>query len=299
MKTYNIENEHNVTTTVVKIDNDLDTDDAMALVSFFVFMFALILLGLLIYYGSSLKLWWRQSVVFPIRRLCCEKERKRLWRLHKDAVIRADRALAGIPAAAPRVAVLGSAVGCACAVHASAMLTLRRLAAGGRGGGPAPPALECVALHNGVGDAKALAGQGMFGCRAPASAAWVSPVRRFRRLRRAPRRLPLALVLVCVGAAPKFANGTECRWRLRLSLASAARASLLPEYSFRAWRRFRAIRRLPTSSGATSSARRRWPAAGAGGTTLSDIVRGPIHRRIARTNANLLVKPRRVVKKQC
>ncbi|KAH8046722.1 ATP binding protein [Aureococcus anophagefferens] len=31
MKTYNIENEHNVTTTVVKIDNDLDTDDAMAL----------------------------------------------------------------------------------------------------------------------------------------------------------------------------------------------------------------------------------------------------------------------------
>lgn len=95
MKTYNIENEHNVTTTVVKIDNDLDTDDAMALVSFFVFMFALILLGLLIYYGSSLKLWWRQSVVFPIRRLCCEKERKRLWRLHKDAVIRADRALAG------------------------------------------------------------------------------------------------------------------------------------------------------------------------------------------------------------
>ncbi|KAH8072568.1 ATP binding protein [Aureococcus anophagefferens] len=95
MKTYNIENEHNITTTVVKIDNDLDTDDAMALVSFFVFMFALILLGLLIYYGSSLKLWWRQSVVFPIRRLCCEKERKRLWRLHKDAVIRADRALAG------------------------------------------------------------------------------------------------------------------------------------------------------------------------------------------------------------
>ncbi|KAH8069406.1 ATP binding protein [Aureococcus anophagefferens] len=95
MKTYNIENEHNVTTTVVKIDNDLDTDDAMALVSFFVFMFALILLGLLIYYASSLKLWWRQSVIFPIRRLCCEKERKRLWRLHKDAVIRADRALTG------------------------------------------------------------------------------------------------------------------------------------------------------------------------------------------------------------
>ena len=95
MKTYNIENERNMTTTVVKIDNDLDTDDAMALVSFFVFMFALILLGLLIYYGSSLKLMWRQSVVFPIRRLCCEKERKRLWRLHKNAVIRADRALAG------------------------------------------------------------------------------------------------------------------------------------------------------------------------------------------------------------
>ena len=84
MKTYNIENDHNITTTVVKIDNDLDTDDAMALVSFFVFMFALILLGLLIYYGSSLKLWWRQSVVFPIRRLCCEKERKRLWRLLEE-----------------------------------------------------------------------------------------------------------------------------------------------------------------------------------------------------------------------
>ena len=28
--------------------------------------------------------------------------------------------------------------------------------------------------------------------------------------------------------------------------ASAARASLLPEYSWRAWRRFPAIRRLPT-----------------------------------------------------
>ena len=94
VKTYKIQDSDNVTTTVLKIDNDLDTDDAAALVAFFVFMFALIILGLLIYYGSSLKLWWRQTVVFPIRRLCCEKERKRVWQLHKDAVIRSDRLLA-------------------------------------------------------------------------------------------------------------------------------------------------------------------------------------------------------------
>ena len=78
VKTYKIQDSDNVTTTVLKIDNDLDTDDAAALVAFFVFMFALIILGLLIYYGSSLKLWWRQTVAFPIRRLCCEKERKRV-----------------------------------------------------------------------------------------------------------------------------------------------------------------------------------------------------------------------------
>ena len=42
--------------------------------------------------------------------------------------------------------------------------------------------------------------------------------------------------------------------------ASAARASLLPEYSWLAWRRFRAIRRLPTVHWRqVSSARRRWP----------------------------------------
>ena len=113
--------------------------------------------------------------------------------------------------------------------------------------------------------------------------------------------LPLALVLFRVAAAPKFANGTERRWRFRLSPASAARASLLPEYSCRAWRRFREIRRLPTVHWRRSfiDARRRRCSAGAGGTTLSDIVRGRIRRRIARTNANLLVKPRRVVKKQC
>ena len=95
MKTYNIANDQNVTTTVVKIDNDLDTDDAAALVAFFVFMFAMTILAVCVYYSSWLRLWWRQTVVFPIRRACCEKERKRVWALHKDAVIRADAALAG------------------------------------------------------------------------------------------------------------------------------------------------------------------------------------------------------------
>ena len=96
-------------------------------------------------------------------------------------------------------------------------------------------------------------------------------------------------------------DGTERRSRFRLSPASAARASLLPEYSWLAWRRFRAIRRLPTVEWRRNfiSSTPVAGAAGAGGTTLSDIVRGRIHRRIARTNANLLVKPRRVVQKQC
>ena len=117
-------------------------------------------------------------------------------------------------------------------------------------------------------------------------------------LRRGPLRLPLALLLSCGGPAPKFANGTECRWRLRLSLASVARASLLPEYSWRALRRFRASRRLPTVHWRRNfiSSTPVAGAAGAGGTTLSDIVRGRIHRRIARKNASVLVKPRRVVK---
>ena len=61
------------------------------------------------------------------------------------------------------------------------------------------------------------------------------------------RALPLALVLFRVGAAPMLQDGTECRWRFRLSLASAARARRLLEYSCRAWRRFRGVRQLPTS----------------------------------------------------
>mmetsp|Transcript_8638 Transcript_8638/g.27106 ORF Transcript_8638/g.27106 Transcript_8638/m.27106 type:complete len:472 (+) Transcript_8638:25-1440(+) len=91
-KTYTIEPSGNETagTTTIKIQNDLETDDAVALVAFFVFMLTLIVLGLCVYYGSGLRLWFRQTCLFPCRRLCCEGERKRLWALHKDAVIRSD-----------------------------------------------------------------------------------------------------------------------------------------------------------------------------------------------------------------
>ena len=91
VKTYKVEASANVTTTTtIKIVNDLETDDAVALVAFFVFMLTLIILGLCVYYGSGLQLWFRQTCLFPCRRLCCEGERKRLWALHKDAVIRSD-----------------------------------------------------------------------------------------------------------------------------------------------------------------------------------------------------------------
>ena len=109
VKTYNIVNDENVTTTVVKIDNDLDADDAAALIAFFAFMFAMTVLALLVYYSSSLSLWWRQAVVFPIRRACCEAERKRVWALHKEAVIKADSALADAAAGPSDPALLEAA----------------------------------------------------------------------------------------------------------------------------------------------------------------------------------------------
>lgn len=91
-KSYTIENSPNATWTVVNINNDLNTGDTTALAAFFIFMFAMILLGLVVYYSSSLRLWFRQTCLFPCRRMCCESERKRLWAMHKDAVILCDAA---------------------------------------------------------------------------------------------------------------------------------------------------------------------------------------------------------------
>ena len=45
---------------------------------------------------------WRRNVVFPVKRLCCEREQKRVWRLHREAVIRADAASAGHAGDDPR-----------------------------------------------------------------------------------------------------------------------------------------------------------------------------------------------------
>jgi hypothetical protein len=66
------------------------------------------------------------------------------------------------------VRVFGSGAGCASAVHVAALLTLRRTASGGRRGrdGLRPPTLGNLVLHDGVGDAKVLVGQGLFGCMA-------------------------------------------------------------------------------------------------------------------------------------
>lgn len=81
----------------VEIDNDLETGDTAALAAFFIFLFAVICLAICVYYASPLRLWCRQSFWFPLRRLCCDGERKRLWGLHKDAVIRSDAVAASPP----------------------------------------------------------------------------------------------------------------------------------------------------------------------------------------------------------
>ncbi|KAJ8614239.1 hypothetical protein CTAYLR_001170 [Chrysophaeum taylorii] len=102
VKTYHVptpSSSSNSSSTTIKIQNDLDTDDAAALGAFFVFMFCIILLALCVYYSSPLRLWFRQAFVFPCRRLCCEGERRRLWQLHKDAVVRGDALAADNPAA--------------------------------------------------------------------------------------------------------------------------------------------------------------------------------------------------------
>lgn len=91
-KTYTFENSPNATWTVVHIKNNLNTGDTTALAAFFVFLFAMLLLGLVVYYSSSLRLWFRQTCLFPCRRMCCESERRRLWAMHKDAVILCDAA---------------------------------------------------------------------------------------------------------------------------------------------------------------------------------------------------------------
>ena len=93
-------------------------------------------------------------------------------------------------------------------------------------------------------------------------------------------------VVVLCGSSAQVRKWNRASMRFRLSPASVARASLLPEYSWRAWRRFRSIRRLPTVHWRRNfiDARRRRCSAGAGGTTPSDSVRGRIHRRIARTH---------------
>ena len=43
---------YNSTTTIIKIDNELKQEDTAALVAFFSFLFACILLGTFVYYGS-------------------------------------------------------------------------------------------------------------------------------------------------------------------------------------------------------------------------------------------------------
>eukprot|EP00635_Sarcinochrysidales_sp_CCMP3193_P000741 CAMPEP_0118918406 /NCGR_PEP_ID=MMETSP1166-20130328/17898_1 /TAXON_ID=1104430 /ORGANISM="Chrysoreinhardia sp, Strain CCMP3193" /LENGTH=558 /DNA_ID=CAMNT_0006858707 /DNA_START=90 /DNA_END=1766 /DNA_ORIENTATION=- len=86
-------NESSTLLTTIKIVNELETGDAASLIAFFVFLFAMVCVAVCVYYGSGLRLWVRQTLVFPCRRLCCEGERNRLWQLHKVAVMNADRAL--------------------------------------------------------------------------------------------------------------------------------------------------------------------------------------------------------------
>uniref|UniRef100_A0A7S3JV70 AAA+ ATPase domain-containing protein n=1 Tax=Aureoumbra lagunensis TaxID=44058 RepID=A0A7S3JV70_9STRA len=95
VKTYHVEDEEdeeksNTTSSVIKIYNEMDNDDAASLIAFFIFLFLILMIALCIYYGSGLRLWYRQTFWFPFRRLCCEGEQRRLWELHKKAVIRGD-----------------------------------------------------------------------------------------------------------------------------------------------------------------------------------------------------------------
>ncbi|KAJ1463335.1 P-loop containing nucleoside triphosphate hydrolase protein [Pelagophyceae sp. CCMP2097] len=92
MKTYTIEDADNSTAAVIKIYNDLNSDDGTSLIAFFVFIFALILLGLFVYYGSLVRLGCNRVLFWPLRRLCCDGQRRKVWAAHKAAVIRADAA---------------------------------------------------------------------------------------------------------------------------------------------------------------------------------------------------------------
>lgn len=76
--------------TTIKIYNDLKPDDGDALYAFLIFLFVLVLLGLCLYHASPIKLWFRQRCLFPCRRICCEGERRRLWALHREAVVHSD-----------------------------------------------------------------------------------------------------------------------------------------------------------------------------------------------------------------
>ena len=85
---------YNATTTIIKIDNELKQEDTAALVAFFSFLFACILLGTFVYYGSWCRMHLRRVCIYPLQKLCCEKGRRQLWARHREAVIQHDKALA-------------------------------------------------------------------------------------------------------------------------------------------------------------------------------------------------------------
>jgi SpoVK/Ycf46/Vps4 family AAA+-type ATPase len=85
---------YNTTTTVIKIDNELKQEDTAALVAFFSFLFACILLGTFVYYGSWCRMHLRRVCIYPLQKMCCEKGRRQLWARHREAVIQHDKRLA-------------------------------------------------------------------------------------------------------------------------------------------------------------------------------------------------------------
>jgi len=85
---------YNATTTIIKIDNELKQEDTAALVAFFSFLFACILLGTVVYYGTWCQMHLRKICIYPLQKLCCEKGRRQLWARHREAVILHDKRLA-------------------------------------------------------------------------------------------------------------------------------------------------------------------------------------------------------------
>ena len=85
---------YNATTTIIKIDNELKQEDTAALVAFFSFLFACILLGTVVYYGTWCQMHLRKICIYPLQKLCCEKGRRQLWARHREAVVNHDKALA-------------------------------------------------------------------------------------------------------------------------------------------------------------------------------------------------------------